>query len=116
MILKSHVSCPASRQGNTGAPPNAESSPGRLGAVDVSEVLLEPDPLRAALGVVHVVAEEDVVRGADVCRVEEVGRRAAGSVRRLRIPAFSAGGYAQNKARSLSLPPDFFRAVDTSKR
>ena len=61
-----------------------DGDPGGQGPVDVGQVSLEPDVLLAAHGVVDVVAEEDVVGGPHVHRVEEVGRRAARPVRRLR--------------------------------
>ena len=49
-----------------------DGDPGGDGAVDIGQVLLEPDVLGAALGVVYIVAEEDVVAGAHICGVVEV--------------------------------------------
>ena len=66
-----------------------DSDPGGQRPVDVGQVGLEPDVLLAAHGVVDVVAEEDVVGGPHVHRVEKVGRRAARPVRRLHRNAMS---------------------------
>ena len=55
----------------------ADSDPGSQGPVDPGQVTLQPDPLLAAICVVDVVAEEDVVGRPNIHRVEEVGRRPA---------------------------------------
>ena len=55
----------------------ADSDPGSQGPVNPGQVALQPEPLLAALRVVDVVAEEDVVGRPDIHRVEEVGGRAA---------------------------------------
>jgi len=60
-----------------------DSDPWSLRPVNARQVLLEPDVLLAAHCVVDVVAQEDVVGGPDVHRVEKVRRRRARPVRRL---------------------------------
>ena len=52
-----------------------DSDPGSQGPVNLGQISLQPDPLLAALCIVHIIAEEDVVRRADIHRVEEVGGR-----------------------------------------
>ncbi len=46
--------------------------PRSAASINVSQVVFQPDPLLAALGIIYIVAQEDVVGGPHIHRIEEV--------------------------------------------
>ena len=88
----------------------ADGDPRGQGPVDPGQVALQPEPLLAALRVVDVVAEKDVVGRPNVHRVEEVRGRPARPVGRLQL-ALQMPEKEPGKTQSFSQTDDSLHAL-----